>query len=97
MCEELVHELQEECQKFDKTLASGIRDSITVAGLRVAYPVRKSTLKKLGEDIDELRENLLLALDALQLKDNERTQEGFAGVSQLCRLDQSPADHDNNP
>lgn len=85
-CEELIHELQEECQKFNKTSTSRVRDSIKVTGRRVAYPFRQSTLQKLDEDIDDLCDNLSLALEVLKLRDNERTHEDIAEIRQLVDL-----------
>ena len=82
-CNELIHELQEECQKFYKTSSNGIVAAIEVAGRRAIYPFRQSTLQKLDEDIAEIRNNLSPALNVLQLYDNKRIQNSIAEVKHL--------------
>jgi hypothetical protein len=47
---------------------------LKVAGRRVAYPFRQSTLQKLDEDTSDIRDNLSLALDVLQLGDHNKAQ-----------------------
>ncbi|KAJ5623881.1 NACHT nucleoside triphosphatase, partial [Penicillium lagena] len=54
-----------------------------LAGYRAAYPFRKSTLLKLEEQISEIRENMSFALDVLQLKSHNQTQEGILEVKSL--------------
>lgn len=71
-CEEIINELQFECQKFDKGSITSFRGRIQNTGRRAAYPFRKSTLQKLEEDIGEIRENLSFALDALQLRNHNQ-------------------------
>ena len=43
-CEEWIQELQDECQKFSKTSLQGVKAAVRVAGRRVTYPFRQSTL-----------------------------------------------------
>lgn len=64
-CEEIINELQNECEKFQKVSTAGLKDRVKVARRRVAYLFRKSTLQKLEEDVSDIRENLLFALDVL--------------------------------
>ena len=85
-CDELIYELQDECQKFSIATLSGIKAVVKVAGRRATYPFRQSTLQKLEEDISELRDNLSVALSVLQLKDNKIVQEDFADVKGLLNL-----------
>ena len=85
-CEEFIQELQEECQKFVKTTSDGIKAVFRVAGRRATYPFRQSTLQKLDEDIDELRSNLSIAIDALQLKDSKRIQNDIGDMKLLLEL-----------
>ena len=85
-CDELIYELQEECQKFHKNSSNGIAAKVKIAGRRVTYPFRQSTLQKLDESIGEIRDNLSSALDTLQLKDNRRTQHGIAEAKALLEL-----------
>ena len=84
-CDELIQELQEQCQKFSKT-SNGIKAAVRLAGRRATYPFRRSTLQKLDEDIDEIRANLSSALDVLQLKYNNRTQDDIAEIKVLLDL-----------
>ena len=85
-CEEFIQELQEECQEFVKTTSDGIKAVFRVAGRRATYPFRQSTLQKLDEDIDELRSNLSIAIDALQLKDSKRIQNDIGDMKLLLEL-----------
>ena len=85
-CHELISELQEECTKFDKTKRSGVLGTIKVAGGRAAYPFRQSTLGKLEEDIDEIRNTLSLVLNVLQLGVHQKTQDDIADVKSLVEL-----------
>jgi hypothetical protein len=82
-CDEIIKELHTECQKFQKDSDTGFKGRIQVAGRRAAYPFRKSTLKKLEEDIGAIRENLSLALDVLQLKSHNEIHGGISEVKSL--------------
>lgn len=81
-CDGLIYELQEECQKFDKT-SSGIVAAASHAGRRATYPFRQSTLQKLDEDIEEIRYNLSSALDVLHLQDSKRSQDENAEAKEF--------------
>ena len=85
-CEELITDLQSECQKFDKASSSGIKASLQTAGRRATYPFRKSTLQSLDEIIGELRDNLFLAVDVLQLRDTKLIQDDITDTRQLLDL-----------
>ena len=82
-CDELIQELKDECKKLDKATAIGIKSRIKVAGRRAAYPFRHSTLEKLDEDVSEIRDNLSLALDVLQLKAHQKIQDGITEIQLL--------------
>ena len=82
-CDETITELQSECEKFHKDSVAGLKNRVKVAGRRAAYPFRKSTLQKLEENVDEIRENLSLALDILQVKSNSQIQDGLSDVKAL--------------
>ena len=82
-CDELIQELQDECQKFSKTSSSGIKAAARVVGRRATYPFRQSTLQKLDEDIGEIRSNLSIALDVLQLNDTQRFREDVVEMKAL--------------
>src|SRR2546423_9594991 len=85
-CGELIQELQEECEKFDKASTTGIKDTIRAAGRRAAYPFRQSTLQKLDEAIGEIRHNLSLALEVLQLRDHKNTQDDITELKSLLEV-----------
>ncbi|KAL9100680.1 MAG: hypothetical protein Q9163_003967 [Psora crenata] len=85
-CEELIQGLQDECQKFSKTSSLGVKAAVRVAGRRVTYPFRRSTLQKLDEDIDEIRANLSSALNVLQLKDTQRIEDDITQMKVLLDL-----------
>ena len=85
-CDELIRELSEEYEKFDRTSTAGIEGIIRVAGRRLAYPFRRSTLEKLNEAIDEIRHNLSLALDVLHLRDHKNTQDDINELKSLLEV-----------
>ena len=85
-CDNLIHELQAECEKFSKTSSDSVKAAIRIAGRRATYPFRRSTLQKIDEDIDEIRANLSSALGVLQLKDNNRIQTDIADIKTLVDL-----------
>ena len=82
-CNEQIQELQDECQKISKPSSTGIRAAVKVAGRRVTYPFRQSTLQKIDEDIGEIRANLSFALNVLQLKDTQRLQDDITEMKAL--------------
>ena len=85
-CDELVQELQEECQKCCKAMSGGIKAVFAVAGRRATYPFRQSTLHKLDEDIVDLHRNLSFAINVLQLKDSDNIQNDIASMNVLLEL-----------
>lgn len=88
-CNELVRELQDECQKFNQTSATGAKAAIKNAGRRIKYPFRQSTLQKLDEDISEIRANLSLMLDVLQLQTSQRYGDDVFEMKALLELVQA--------
>jgi hypothetical protein len=85
-CEEAIQDLQDECKKLTETSSGSVKSAVKVAGRRIAYPFRESTLKKLDEYVGELRGNLSLALNVLQLQDNQTTQDDIAQVKSLMEF-----------
>lgn len=73
--EEIIGELQDEYAKFQKVPDSGFGNRMRTASRRATYPFRTSTLQKLQEDVDEIRENLEFALSVLQQKNSITTHE----------------------
>jgi hypothetical protein len=87
-CKEIIEELQVEHRKFRQKSTTGFKGRIQVAGRQAAYPFRKSTLQKLEEDISEIRNNLSLALDVLQVNSNNMLREEAVEIKSLLkRLD----------
>lgn len=82
-CDDLIQEMQDECHKFSTASSKGTTAAIKLAGRRVTYPFRGSTLQKLDEDIGEIRANLSFTLDVLQLKDNKRMQDDITRITVL--------------
>jgi ankyrin repeat protein len=83
---DVIKELQDECGKFTKDSRHGFKDAIKVAGRRAAYPYRGSTLHKLDEDVEALRENVSMALAVLQSKDSMRIQHDIEDSFALLEL-----------
>ncbi|KAL4769179.1 hypothetical protein BDW60DRAFT_210265 [Aspergillus nidulans var. acristatus] len=82
-CEEIITELQSECEKFRRDSAASFTDRVKVAGRRAAYPFRKSTIQKLEEDISDIRDNLSLALDVLQLNSHIQIEDSISEIKSL--------------
>ncbi|KAJ5704127.1 hypothetical protein N7493_011265 [Penicillium malachiteum] len=82
-CEEIIIELQDECDKFHEDSAVGIKELIKVTGRRAAYPFRKSTIQKLEEDVGEIRENLSFGLNILQIKSQTQIQADLTDIKSL--------------
>ncbi|KAI4192979.1 MAG: hypothetical protein LQ350_008516 [Teloschistes chrysophthalmus] len=85
-CDESIQELREECIKFNKTSSTGTIAAFKVAGRRLIYPFRQSTLQKIDEDIGEIRANLSIALDVLQLNHGQRLEDDVAEIRALIEL-----------
>lgn len=85
-CDELIHKLQKKCQKLHKASSNGIVAAVRVAGRQVSYPFKLSTLEKLNEDIEEIRDNLSSALDVLHLNDSRKIQDSITEVKDILEL-----------
>ena len=82
-CEDVINELQVEVQKLQKEPADSFVQFTRAVGRRAAYPFRQSTLKKLDEDVDEFRDNVSIALQALQLKEHQNTQDDIEEMRKI--------------
>ncbi|KAJ5631612.1 NACHT nucleoside triphosphatase [Penicillium longicatenatum] len=82
-CQGIIKELQQECQKFHAEPATGFRGSVRLARRRVAYPFRESTIRKIEEDIDEIRDSLSLTLDVLQLRSQIQIEDDMSEAKSL--------------
>lgn len=84
-CEDIFHDLEDETRKFMKEPSHNVKKSIIIVGRRIAYPLRRSTLTKLSEDIHDIQDNLAIALHALQLKEHQRTQDDLREVTSILK------------
>jgi hypothetical protein len=75
-CQPIVEELQMECQKLHTYSVADVEGT----GRRTAYPLRKSTIQKIEEDIGETREALLFALDVLRPKDHSQIEDELVNI-----------------
>ena len=82
-CNDSIQELQHESQKLSNSSSDEATAAIKLAGRRVMYPFRKSTLQKLDEDIGEIRANISSALDVLQIRDNSKIQDDVTAIRAL--------------
>jgi ankyrin repeat domain-containing protein 50 len=85
-CRDVIEELQIELQKFKSPSGGGIQTAAKIAGRKLAYPFKESTLRKVDEDISEIRSNLLAALSVLQLKRGDDLQNDIADLTILVDL-----------
>ena len=85
-CDGLIEELRLECEKFTKASTTGKLAALKVAGRQVTYPFRQSTLQKLDEDISAIRENISIALNALEINSTQRIDTGITDVKALLEL-----------
>ena len=85
-CRQKIQELRDECEKFEQDSTQSIKGTISIAGRRITYPFRQSTLQKLGEDIGEIRNSLSLALEVLQLKDHEQNHDDVVELKSLLEV-----------
>ncbi|RMZ80954.1 hypothetical protein DV738_g2498, partial [Chaetothyriales sp. CBS 135597] len=84
--ENLIQQLKGEFEKFDEASASGFKSrNKTAAGRRVKYPFRLTTLQKLDGNINEIRDNISLALDVLALRDHKTIQDDVAETKSLVK------------
>ncbi|CAG8294040.1 unnamed protein product [Penicillium olsonii] len=75
--------VQTECEKFRAEPNLCLESRIQFAGRRVSYPFRKSTLRKIEEDAGHIRGSVSFSLDILQLKSNNRIEDGVSAVRSL--------------
>ena len=66
-CASAVGELDIELVKVRKVKPTTLTEKIHEKGLRLLYPFRESTLLKLQQIVTDMRENLMLAIDILQV------------------------------
>ena len=84
-CDEVIQKLQNECQKFNKISSNEITIVVRVVKRRATYSFRQSILQKLNEIIDEIRINLCIALNVLQLKNIQRFRKDVIEMKVLLK------------
>ncbi|KAJ5896208.1 uncharacterized protein N7473_005607 [Penicillium subrubescens] len=84
-CNRIIEELQSECDRFRDISVSGFKGQIRTAKCRAAYPFRKGTLQNLREDIREIRGNLSIALNLLELNDHRTTLDEISELKSLLK------------
>ncbi|EXJ88027.1 hypothetical protein A1O1_04954 [Capronia coronata CBS 617.96] len=83
--ENAINVLQAEVDKFKNVPADDWRKKAVVVGRRAAYPFKRSTLEDLGDDVNDFRDNLSIALQALQLKEHQNTQGDIEEVNAIIK------------
>ncbi|RMZ86570.1 hypothetical protein DV736_g6204, partial [Chaetothyriales sp. CBS 134916] len=83
--EDTINVLQAEVDKFKNEPADDWRKKAVVVGRRAAYPFKRSTLEDLGDDVSDFRDNLSIALQALQLKEHQNTQDDIEAVNAIVK------------
>jgi hypothetical protein len=83
--DDAINELQAEVDKFKTEPADDWRKKAVVVGRRAAYPFKRSTLEDLGDDVSDFRDNLSIALQALQLKEHQNTQSDIEEVNGIVK------------
>jgi hypothetical protein len=82
-CYEIITELQTECQKLHTESVTYLKGRLQAAGRRATYPFRKSTIQKIEEDVGDIRESLVFALNVLQFKSHYRIEDEISAVRSL--------------
>lgn len=85
-CNDLIQVLGDELRKFQESSLGGFRSAVKAAGRRTAYPFKLSTLQKLDEDVGDIRDDLALALEVLQLRDHKSAQDDIAEVRSIIEV-----------
>ncbi|OAP56315.1 hypothetical protein AYL99_09494 [Fonsecaea erecta] len=91
--EDAINALQGEVDKFKKKPTDDWRKKAVVLGRRAAYPFKRSTLEDLSDDISDFKDNLSIAVQALQLKEHQNTQDDIEEVNAIVRDIQARSIH----
>ncbi len=84
-CDSLLQKLQKRYSKFEKP-SGDLRTRLEAACSRARYPFRKSTLEKIKENAEEIRDNISPVLQLLQLKDNKRIHDRTTEIKTLVEF-----------
>ncbi len=84
-CTESIEELRTDLHKFEKSTATSESSSQVIKrGLRkLSYPFKESTLLKLRETVQDMRDNLALAVECLGLKTVTASHRDIQEVTSL--------------
>ncbi|KAM0558487.1 hypothetical protein ACHAPJ_004681 [Fusarium lateritium] len=83
---ELIEELKSELDKFRSTEHAGAHSELRATGRRLVYPLRRSTLQKLDENIDTLTKDLSFALKLLEKDDIDEILSDLGDTKALLHL-----------
>ncbi|KAJ4250554.1 hypothetical protein NW762_011809 [Fusarium torreyae] len=83
---ELIEELKSELDKFRSTEHAGTHFESRATGRRLVYPLRRSTLQKLDENIDTLTKDLSFALKLLEKDDTDEILSDIGDTKALLHL-----------
>jgi hypothetical protein len=84
-CDNLLQQLQKKYSKFERP-SGDLCTRLKVTYSRALYPFKKSTLEKLKETADEIRDNISPVLQLLQLKDHKRIHDRTTEIKTLVEL-----------
>ena len=86
-CEEAIEDLDRELATITRRdKKPGVLESVKKATQAATYPFKKGTLLKLRETIQDVRENLALAVNTLQLDSSSRIQDCVTDSSVVLTL-----------
>lgn len=84
-CEEIIEELKEELTKFRRMPQHSTRTKLLTTIRRGAYPIRRSTLQKLDEDINEILRRLSFGTNIVLHSDVAGLQNAMDDVKALLQ------------
>jgi hypothetical protein len=73
-CQDGIEQLEKKLKKLHKEAPAGLRQKVQAGGLRLIYPLRKSTLEKLKEIAQGLIRQLNLAIQIIHLDNSHSIQ-----------------------
>lgn len=86
-CEEAIEDLDRELATITRRdKKPGVLESVKKATQAASYPFKQGTLLKLRETIQDVRENLVLAVNTLQLDTSSKIQDCVADSSAVLTL-----------
>lgn len=83
--EDTIRELEIVLKKLRTEPSQNFGSKIKASSRRVAYPFKRSTLEKLNEDVDDCCDHLSIALQALELREHQNTQNDIEVVKAVVK------------